>query len=94
MGIVGLSVRWKVFLRRICAGLVINPWLLAVAFLNIIVSLAAQNYGHGLEHNQVHGFTGAGDFMRRLYAEQFCNLWRFLFSGQWCANFKSSRPGV
>ena len=76
------------------AGLIVNPWLLAVGTLSIVVSLATQRYGHSLEHNQVHAFTGAGDFIRRLYAEQFCNFWRFLFSGQWYASFKSSRSGA
>ena len=76
------------------AGLVFNPWLLPVAALTILVSLAAQRYGHSLEDNQVHAFTGAGDFIRRLYAEQFCNFWRFLFSGQWYASLRSSRSGA
>ena len=31
---------------------------------------------------------GARDFLRRLYAEQFCNFWRFLFSGQWYASLR------
>jgi hypothetical protein len=76
------------------AAPIVSPWLLGGAGLSIVVSLAAQKYGHSLEHNQVHAFTGAGDFMRRLYAEQFCNFWRFLFSGQWYASLKSSRSGA
>ena len=72
-------------------GLVVNPWWLAGAAVSIVVSLAAQRFGHSLEHNQVPVFTGAGDFIRRLYAEQFCNFWRFVFSGQWYASLKSSR---
>jgi len=71
------------------AGLIVDPWLLAGAVLSIVVSLVAQRYGHSLEHNQVHAFTGTGDFLRRLYAEQFWTFWRFLFSGQWYAGFKS-----
>ena len=72
------------------AGLV-NPWLLVGAALSIVASLAAQKYGHSLEYQQVHAFAGASDFLRRLYAEQFCNFWRFLFSGQWYASYKVSR---
>jgi hypothetical protein len=34
-------------------------------------------------------FEGARDFVRRLYAEQFCNFWRFLFSGQWYASLRA-----
>jgi hypothetical protein len=76
------------------AGLIIDPWLLAGTALSILLSLVAQRFGHSLEDNQVHAFAGAGDFIRRLYAEQFCNFWRFLFSGQWYASFKASRSGA
>ena len=47
--------------------------------------------GHVLMVAPVHPFIGARDFLRRLYAEQFCNYWRFLFSGQWYASLKASR---
>ncbi len=73
---------------------VIDPWLLVGAVLSIVISLTAQKYGHSLEHHQVHAFTGAPDFLRRLYAEQFCNFWRFLFSGEWYASYKASRSQV
>ena len=76
------------------AGILINPWLLVAAILSIVVSLAAQKVGHSLERDQVPPFTGAGDFLRRIYAEQFCNFWRFLFSGQWYASFQASRSGA
>ena len=76
-------------------GILIEPWLLVAAILSIVVSLVAQKVGHSLERNQVPPFTGAGDFLRRLYAEQFCNFWRFLLSGQWYASFKEERhPGL
>ena len=65
-------------------------WRLVVAgILCIIVSIAVQGFGHSLERQQVHPFTGPRDFLRRLYAEQFCNFWRFLFSGQWYSSFTS-----
>ncbi len=76
------------------AGILINPWLLVAAIPSIVVSLAAQRVGHSLERDQVPPFTGAGDFLRRIYAEQFCNFWRFLFSGQWYASFQASRSGA
>ena len=71
------------------AGIVVNVWLLIAAILCIVVSLALQKYGHSLEGNSVPPFTGPRDFIRRLYAEQFCNFWRFLLSGQWYASFKA-----
>ena len=73
------------------AGILTNPWWLVAGIVSIVVSLAAQKAGHALEPNQVPSFTGARDFLRRLYAEQFCNFWRFLFSGQWYASLRSSQ---
>jgi len=60
-----------------------------VAVTCIVVSLALQKFGHSLEQNPVHPFDGPRDFLRRIYAEQFYNYWRFLFSGQWYASFKA-----
>jgi len=75
-------------------GILVSPWLLRAAILCVVISLAAQSFGHSLEKNRVPPFTGAKDFLRRLYAEQFCNFWRFLFSGRWYASFQASRPGT
>ncbi len=69
-------------------GAFINLWILVFGMFSIIVSLLLQNLGHSLEPTKVHPFTGLRDVLRRLYAEQFCNFWRFLFSGQWFRNFK------
>ncbi|MGH8336217.1 MAG: terminase [Gammaproteobacteria bacterium] len=76
------------------AGILINPWYFVAAVLSIVVSLIAQKAGHSLERNQVPSFTGARDFIRRLYAEQFCNFWRFLFSGQWYASLQGRQSGA
>ena len=46
---------------------------------------------HSIEQQPVHPFAGPRDFVRRLYAEQFCNFWRFLFSGGWFASLRNSR---
>ena len=67
-------------------GIFFNHWLLLGAPLCVALSLALQKLGHSLEQVPVHPFTGVRDFLRRLYAEQFCNFWRFLFSGQWYAS--------
>ena len=68
-------------------GIFFNHWLLLAAPFCVAVSLALQKLGHSLELVPVHPFMGARDFLRRLYAEQFCNFWRFLLSGQWYASF-------
>ena len=64
-------------------------WLLAVGLLCIVAAIALQGFGHSLEPQQVHPFTGPHDFVRRLYAEQFCNFWRFLLSGRWYASLRA-----
>jgi hypothetical protein len=76
-------------LLLLSAVIVFSWWLAALGLLCIVVSLALQRVGHSLEAQQVHPFTGRRDFVRRLYAEQFCNFWRFLFSGKWYASFDS-----
>jgi hypothetical protein len=68
------------------AGVVVAWRLTIVGVLCIVISIAIQGFGHSLEEQQVHDFTGPRDFLRRLYAEQFYNFWRFLFSGQWYWN--------
>jgi len=72
------------------AGIVFDPWLALVALACIVVSLLLQRFGHSLEQTAVPPFTGPRDFLRRLYAEQFCNYWRFLFSGRWYASLKAA----
>lgn len=75
-------------------GFLVSPWLFVVAILSVAVSLAAQKFGHSLERDQVPPFTGTQDFLRRLYAEQFCNFWRFLLSGRWYSSVQASRTGA
>ena len=70
-------------------GAILSWWLVAIALASIFGSLILQGVGHSLERQQVPAFTGARDFLRRLYAEQFCNFWRFLGSGQWYAHVRS-----
>lgn len=71
------------------AAIFITWWLVFPGLLCIIVSVSLQGFGHSLERQQVPPFSGPRDFMRRLYAEQFCNFWRFLFSGRWYASLKT-----
>jgi hypothetical protein len=71
------------------AGIAIDRWLLVAALLCIVMSLVLQKFGHSLEQHQALPFAGSRDFLRRIYAEQFCIFWRFLLSGQWYASFKA-----
>ena len=72
------------------AGLFSGKWLLIAAFGCVVVSILLQKYGHSLERRQPPPFAGPRDFARRLYVEQFCNFWRFLFSGKWYASLRTS----
>jgi hypothetical protein len=73
------------------AALVLGLRFAIVGALFIVVSFALQGYGHSLELQKVPAFTGPRDFIRRLYAEQICNFWRFLFSGQWLSSFRANK---
>ena len=70
-------------------SVLVSWWLAIAGILCIIISIVLQGFGHSLERQQVHPFTGPRDFLRRLYAEQFFNFWRFLFTGQWYMSFTS-----
>lgn len=74
----------------IIAAPFVDLQLLIGGMSTIIVSLILQNIGHKLERVAPPPFLGPKDFLRRLYAEQFCNFWRFLFSGGWYASFKAA----
>ena len=71
------------------AGILIDYRLLLAGLVSIVVSLAMQRFGHSLERNPPIQFSGPVDFVRRIYAEQFCNFWRFLLSGQWYRSLKA-----
>lgn len=54
------------------------------------LSLFAQGRGHEMEALQPEPFTTIWEFVRRIVAEQFVTFPRFLVSGGWYANLKSS----
>ena len=73
------------------AAIFITWWLAVAGVALVAVSLWLQKIGHSLEHKPVIPFESPVDFVRRLYAEQFFNFWRFLFTGKWRSAFSS--PG-
>jgi hypothetical protein len=75
------------------AAIVLGWRFAVVGILAIMVSFALQGYGHSVEQQKVPAFTGPRDFLRRLYAEQFCNFWRFLFSGLWFSSLRARKGG-
>lgn len=80
------------FFAGVVAGYVAEAWsLLIPGPVCIVVSIVLQGIGHKLEKTASIPFAGPRDFVRRIYAEQFCNFWRFLFSGRWYDSLRASR---
>ena len=73
----------------VLAAFFAKGWLAIASIALIATSLWLQKIGHSLEQQPVIPFESLGDFVRRLYAEQFVNFWRFLFTGRWYAAFTS-----
>jgi hypothetical protein len=53
-------------------------------------SLFVQARGHAMEGVEPEKFADAGDFAKRMLAEQFINFPRFVLSGRWLANFQAA----
>jgi hypothetical protein len=69
--------------------------MLAWGAVFIGVSLFAQAQGHSGEAIEPEKFADAGNFARRLFAEQFINFPRFVLSGGWLRNVRgASGPGA
>ena len=57
-----------------------------VALLVAILAFAVQGVGHKRERVAPEPFTGPGDFVARVFAEQFITFPRFVLAGQWARN--------
>src|SRR5262249_5907524 len=80
------------FFAGLASAAVVGDWTMAIAGpACVLVSLILQTIGHRLERTPRPPFTNPRDFVRRIYAEQFFNFWRFLLSGQWYAALKGAR---
>jgi hypothetical protein len=67
-------------------------WLAAVlALLLPLVSIAIQGVGHKKEPNPPLPFDGPGDFVKRIFSEQFYKFPKFVLSGEWLRAVRSSR---
>lgn len=55
----------------------------ALAFLLMLVAFAVQGIGHKREAEAPIPFDGPGDFLARVFAEQFITFPRFVLSGGW-----------
>ncbi|UCF46779.1 MAG: DUF962 domain-containing protein [Myxococcales bacterium] len=67
-------------------------WLAAVlALLLPLVSIAVQGAGHKKEPNPPLPFDGPGDFVKRIFSEQFYKFPKFVLSGEWLRAVRASR---
>ena len=66
------------------AGLALSQPLVAGAGLAaLVIGLAAQGRGHTRERNPPEPFSGPGQFVARILAEQFVSFPRFVVTGGW-----------
>jgi len=67
-------------------------WLAALlSFLLPVFSLAVQGVGHKKEPNPPLPFDGPGEFLTRIFTEQFYRFPKFVLSGDWLRAVRSSR---
>ena len=60
----------------------------AMAFVVISLSIGLQGFGHKREAVPPRAFDGPGDFITRIFREQFYTFWVFVLSGQWKRNIQ------
>jgi len=72
-----------------CVRLLVSGlWLPALfALLFAALAFAVQGFGHRREAAAPEPFLGPGDFLGRVFVEQFITFPRFVLSGQWARNF-------
>lgn len=75
----------------IVGAVMLDAWPIIAGVVLAVIPLVLQRRGHALERQPVHAFASTKDFVGRLYAKQFCNFWRFLFTGAWFASFKRAQ---
>ncbi len=65
-------------------------WLGLSGLVTMVLALAAQSRGHTAEHSSPTKFLGAGDFISRVFTEQFVTFPRFVLSGKCAAAWRGA----
>ena len=69
-----------------------GSWITALlSLLAPLVSIAIQGAGHKQEPNPPLPFDGPGDFVKRIFSEQFYKFPKFVLNGEWLRAVRSSR---
>jgi len=67
-------------------------WLAAMLSLLLpLISIAVQGAGHKREPNPPLPFAGPGDFVKRIFSEQFYRFPKFVLSGDWLRAVRKDR---
>jgi uncharacterized membrane protein len=73
------------------AALMVGAWWLAVASVVLmVVSIALQGRGHGVEPTPPIPFSSASNALKRIFFEQWVTFPRFVLSGGWVRAMRDS----
>lgn len=68
-----------------------RSWVGAAAGVAVAAgAFAAEGRGHGLEQNAPIPFSGAGNALSRIFAEQFVTFPRYVLSGGWLRAWRAA----
>ena len=73
----------------VVAAIRLSGVLLAAGVVAVALAVALQGRGHKRERVPPEPFTGAANFIGRLFFEQWVTFPRFVLSGGWWGNFAS-----
>ena len=69
-----------------------GPWLLALAVPAILLPVALQGRGHAAESCAPSPFLGRGDFVARIFLEQWITFPRFVLGGGFADRWRAASP--
>jgi Protein of unknown function (DUF962) len=67
-----------------------SPVAAAVSAVVAVGAFAAEGRGHGIEAERPIPFSGAGNALARIFAEQFVTFPRFVLSGGWARAYRAA----